>query len=52
LLAVAAAEGAAAGIEQLVIRTVPGSEAERVYERAGFRVIERTVSACREPAVT
>lgn len=52
LLAVAAGDAITAGIEQLVIRTVSGSEAERVYERTGFRTIERTVSACREPAIT
>jgi GNAT superfamily N-acetyltransferase len=51
LLAVAAAEVVTAGIEPLVIKTGSGSEAERVYERVGFRTIERTVSACREPPI-
>lgn len=35
--------------DSLVIVAVPGSDAERVYERAGFRAIERTASACRAP---
>ena len=33
----------------LVIVTLDGSEAERVYANAGFRVAERTVSACKRP---
>jgi len=36
-------------IEQLVIVAEPGSAAARVYERTGFRVIERLASACRYP---
>ena len=52
LLSAAAGEAALAGVEQLVIKTPSGSEAERVYERAGFRTIERTISACREPAIS
>jgi GNAT superfamily N-acetyltransferase len=52
LLAVAAAEACADGIAELVIRTGSGSEAEQVYGRAGFCTIERTVSACRAPAIT
>jgi GNAT superfamily N-acetyltransferase len=50
LLAAAAGEATTAGVEQLVITTVWGSDAARVYERAGLRVRERTASACREPA--
>jgi GNAT superfamily N-acetyltransferase len=50
LLAAAAGDTKAAGVDQLVIKTESGSEAARVYEREGFRAIERTVSACREPA--
>jgi hypothetical protein len=46
LLAAAAAHTA----EQLVIVAQAGSSGQRVYERAGFRVVEHTVSACRSPA--
>jgi len=49
LLAISAQDACAAGVEQLVIQTEWGSDAKRVYERAGFRAIERLVSACREP---
>jgi GNAT superfamily N-acetyltransferase len=52
LLSVAADEAIAAGVEQLVIKTLSNSDAERVYARAGFRTIERTVSACRAPAIS
>jgi GNAT superfamily N-acetyltransferase len=52
LLSVAADEAVAAGVEQLVIKTLSDSEAERVYERAGFRTIERMVAACRAPAIS
>jgi GNAT superfamily N-acetyltransferase len=52
LLSAAAGEAVRAGVEQLVIKTLSGSEAERVYERAGFRTTERTVSACRAPAIS
>jgi len=52
LLSVAAGEALGAGAEQLVIKTLANSFAERVYERAGFRTIERTVSACRAPAIS
>src|SRR5512140_3296021 len=52
LLSAAAGEATRAGVEQLVIKTRSGSEAGRVYERVGFRTIERTVSACREPAIS
>jgi GNAT superfamily N-acetyltransferase len=48
LLATAAA--AVDPSSQLVIVTLDGGDAERVYERAGFRVTERTVSACKRPA--
>jgi GNAT superfamily N-acetyltransferase len=34
---------------QLVIMPAPGGASERVYTRAGFRIAERTVSACRYP---
>jgi len=36
-------------VEQLVIVAEPDSPAARVYERAGFRTIERVASACRYP---
>ena len=36
---------------ELVIVAEPDSAASRVYERVGFRTIERVVSACRYPAV-
>ncbi|HET7505193.1 MAG TPA: GNAT family N-acetyltransferase [Kofleriaceae bacterium] len=49
LLAAAGAEALSAGVEQLAIHTLAGSEALRVYERIGFRTLERTASACREP---
>ncbi|HEX4419100.1 MAG TPA: GNAT family N-acetyltransferase [Kofleriaceae bacterium] len=53
LLATAAAAATArSGIEELVIQTVAGNAAERVYQRAGFRTIEHTVSAYREPRAT
>jgi hypothetical protein len=48
LLATAAA--AVDPSSQLAIVTLEGSAAERVYVRAGFRVAERTVSACKHPA--
>lgn len=43
--------GAAAspGTRSLVILAEPDSIASRVYERVGFRVVERTASACRYP---
>ncbi len=47
LLAAAAAE---ATVETLVIVADSGSNAARLYERAGFRVIEHTASACRRPS--
>jgi GNAT superfamily N-acetyltransferase len=46
LLAAAAAESTC---ETLVIVAIPGSDAARVYQRAGFRVLEHTASACRYP---
>jgi ribosomal protein S18 acetylase RimI-like enzyme len=46
LLAAAAAESPC---DTLVIVAIPGSDAARVYERAGFRVLEHTASACRYP---
>ena len=49
LLAAAARDAFAAGVERVVIVAEPGSDAARVYERAGFRAIERTAAACRYP---
>jgi GNAT superfamily N-acetyltransferase len=37
------------GIERVAIVAEPGSAAARLYARAGFRTIERTMSACRYP---
>jgi hypothetical protein len=37
------------GIERVVIVAEPDSAAARLYERAGFRTIEYSVSACRYP---
>lgn len=48
LLAAAAAE--VAPDTSLVIVAMPDSDAERVYQRLGFRVVEKTASACRYPA--
>ncbi len=48
-LLAAAARQVLPTIEQLVIVAEPGSDAARVYERAGFRTIERTASACKYP---
>lgn len=47
--ALLAASADAAGVDTLVIVALPGSAAARVYERAGFRAVERTASACRVP---
>jgi len=47
-LLAAAAQEARSGT--LVIVALPDSDAARVYERVGFRVAERTASACRYPA--
>jgi GNAT superfamily N-acetyltransferase len=52
LLAIAAGDDLAADAEQLVICTVAGSDAERVYERAGFRTVEHIVSAHRSSPVS
>ncbi|HET9620709.1 MAG TPA: GNAT family N-acetyltransferase [Kofleriaceae bacterium] len=49
LLARAGDAARARGVEELVILTAPNTAAERVYARAGFRVIECSMSACREP---
>lgn len=49
LLATAARAAIADGAERLVIVAEPDSPAARLYARAGFRVIERTTSACRYP---
>ena len=46
LLAVAARHAREAGAEQMVIVADPGSDAARVYERAGFRFTEHAGSAC------
>jgi ribosomal protein S18 acetylase RimI-like enzyme len=50
LLATAARDAIADGADRVVIVTEPDSAASRLYARAGFRSIERTVSACRYPA--
>jgi GNAT superfamily N-acetyltransferase len=47
--AMLAAAAADAQRDTLVIVALPGSDAERVYTRAGFRALERTASACRAP---
>ena len=46
LIAAAARE---VSCETFAIVALPGSDAARVYERVGFRVVERTASACRYP---
>jgi GNAT superfamily N-acetyltransferase len=46
-LLVAAADATRAG--KVVILAEPESLASRVYERIGFRTVERTASACRSP---
>ncbi|MEJ7603054.1 MAG: GNAT family N-acetyltransferase [Kofleriaceae bacterium] len=46
LLAVAARHARETGAEQMVIVAEPGSDAARVYERAGFRFTEHAGSAC------
>ncbi len=50
--AVSPAPSSPSAVDQLVIRTALGGEAERLYQRAGFQLIERTVSACRAPPLT
>ena len=40
-------EAFARGAERVVIIAEPDSDASRVYERAGFRTVERTVNARR-----
>lgn len=47
LLATSMLEAFARGAERVVIIAEPDSEASRVYERAGFRTVERTVNARR-----
>ncbi len=37
--------------DHYVILTAAGSEAERLYHRVGFTFAERTVAACRRPAI-
>lgn len=49
LLAAAAQAAIADGAERVVIVAEPDSAAARLYARAGFRIIERTTSACRYP---
>lgn len=44
------AAAADSATEQLVIVAHAGSNGQRVYERAGLRIVEHTVSACRYPA--
>jgi len=48
-LLAAAARDALGGVERVVIVAEPGSDAARLYTRAGFRRIELTTSACRYP---
>ncbi len=48
-LLAAAAREVLPSIQQLVIVAEPGSDAARVYERAGFRTTEQVASACRYP---
>ncbi len=50
LLATAAGDAFAAGVERVAIVADPGGAAARVYERVGFRAIEHTASACRYPS--
>jgi GNAT superfamily N-acetyltransferase len=50
LLARAAHDAITDGAERVVIVTEPGSDAARLYARAGFRTIERIASACRYPS--
>lgn len=49
LLGMAAHAAIADGAERVVIVAEPESTAARLYARAGFRIIERTTSACRYP---
>jgi GNAT superfamily N-acetyltransferase len=49
LLQASARDALESGAERVVIIAEPGSEAARVYERVGFRITERTSSACRYP---
>lgn len=49
LLATAAHHALEHAAEGVVIVAEAESEAERVYRRVGFRVVERTASACRRP---
>jgi len=51
LLAIAARDAFSRGVERVVIVALAGSEGERVYTRAGFKVVERTASACKYPPV-
>jgi GNAT superfamily N-acetyltransferase len=50
-LLAAAAREVLPSIQELVIVAEPDSAASRVYERIGFRAIERVASACRYPGV-
>jgi GNAT superfamily N-acetyltransferase len=49
LLETAARDAFARGVERVVIVALAGSEGERVYTRAGFKIVERTASACKYP---
>jgi ribosomal protein S18 acetylase RimI-like enzyme len=49
LLATSAHDAIADGVERVVIVTEPESAAARLYEKAGFRILERVSSACRYP---
>jgi GNAT superfamily N-acetyltransferase len=50
LLATAGRDALERDADRVVIIAQPNSEAERVYARVGFRVVERTSSACRYPS--
>jgi GNAT superfamily N-acetyltransferase len=51
LVSTSASDVRAIGL-RLVIVTAAGSNASRIYARAGFQLAEKTVSACRVPPVT
>ena len=49
LIDASARAAATAGTQQLVIIALSGSDPGRIYTRVGFRLAERTTSACRIP---
>ncbi|HEV7559489.1 MAG TPA: GNAT family N-acetyltransferase [Kofleriaceae bacterium] len=51
LLSASATDAFARGIASVVIVAEPASDAARVYDRVGFAVFERTVSACLRPVI-